>query len=84
VAFLFFYANVSYVENPLPMQIQSNWYYTRLGDLACLPCESRKFFRFIEEEFRLPGLGKMSITTSNDLNEETLDALNKQVNLFGY
>jgi len=50
------------------------------GDLAYLSCESRKFFRSIEEEFGLPGFGKMSITASNDLNEETLDALNKQVN----
>lgn len=49
------------------------------GDLAYLSCESRKFFRCIEEEFGLPGFGKMSITASNDLNEETLDALNKQV-----
>ncbi|RHN54010.1 putative nicotinate phosphoribosyltransferase [Medicago truncatula] len=48
------------------------------GDLAYLSCESRKFFRCIEEEFGLPGFGKMSITASNDLNEETLDALNKQ------
>lgn len=28
----------------------------------------------------MPGFGKMTITASNDLNEETLDALNKQVN----
>lgn len=27
----------------------------------------------------MPGFGKMTITASNDLNEETLDALNKQV-----
>jgi nicotinate phosphoribosyltransferase len=27
----------------------------------------------------VPGFGKMGITASNDLNEETLDALNKQV-----
>ncbi|WJX60729.1 Nicotinate phosphoribosyltransferase 2 [Trifolium repens] len=48
------------------------------GDLAYLSCESRKFFCSIEKEFELPGFGKMSITASNDLNEETLDALNKQ------
>ncbi|KAI4386679.1 hypothetical protein MLD38_004591 [Melastoma candidum] len=48
------------------------------GDLAYLSCESRKFFQSIEEEFRIPGFGKMNITASNDLNEETLDALNKQ------
>jgi nicotinic acid phosphoribosyltransferase len=49
------------------------------GDLAYLSCEARKFFRAIEKEFGVPGFGKMSITASNDLNEETLDALNKQV-----
>ncbi|CAL5324643.1 nicotinate phosphoribosyltransferase 2-like [Camellia sinensis] len=48
------------------------------GDLAYLSCESRKFFRTIEKEFRVPDFGKMGITASNDLNEETLDALNKQ------
>ncbi|KAM7507109.1 hypothetical protein LguiA_017562 [Lonicera macranthoides] len=48
------------------------------GDLAYLSCESRKFFRVIEKEFNAPGFGKMNITASNDLNEETLDALNKQ------
>ncbi|TKY70586.1 Nicotinate phosphoribosyltransferase 2 [Spatholobus suberectus] len=48
------------------------------GDLAYLSCEVRKLFCSIEKEFGLPGFGKMSITASNDLNEETLDALNKQ------
>ncbi|KAJ1381235.1 Nicotinate phosphoribosyltransferase pncB-type [Sesbania bispinosa] len=48
------------------------------GDLAYLSCEVRKFFCSIEKEFALPGFGKMTITASNDLNEETLDALNKQ------
>ncbi|CAN1813467.1 Nicotinate phosphoribosyltransferase 2 [Linum perenne] len=48
------------------------------GDLAYLSCESRKFFQTIEKEFGVPGFGKMNITASNDLNEETLDALNKQ------
>ncbi|CAJ1929579.1 unnamed protein product [Sphenostylis stenocarpa] len=48
------------------------------GDLAYLSCEIRKLFCSIEKEFGLPGFGKMSITASNDLNEETLDALNKQ------
>ncbi|KAJ9177270.1 hypothetical protein P3X46_012506 [Hevea brasiliensis] len=46
------------------------------GDLAYLSCE----------EFGVPGFGKMSIIASNDLNEETLDALNKQgreVDAFG-
>lgn len=49
------------------------------GDLAYLSCETRKFFRTIEKEFEVPDFGNMSITASNDLNEETLDALNKQV-----
>ncbi|KAL2522557.1 Nicotinate phosphoribosyltransferase 1 [Forsythia ovata] len=48
------------------------------GDLAYLSCEARKFFQAIEKEFGVPDFGKTSITASNDLNEETLDALNKQ------
>ncbi|OIW09714.1 hypothetical protein TanjilG_21240 [Lupinus angustifolius] len=56
------------------------------GDLAYLSCEARKFFCSIEKEFGVPDFGKMTITASNDLNEETLDALNKQghqVDAFG-
>nr|GEX74965.1 nicotinate phosphoribosyltransferase 2-like [Tanacetum cinerariifolium] len=56
------------------------------GDLAYLSCESRKFFQTIEREFGVAGFGKTGITASNDLNEETLDALNKQgheVDAFG-
>ncbi|KAL2504923.1 Nicotinate phosphoribosyltransferase 1 [Abeliophyllum distichum] len=56
------------------------------GDLAYLSCETRKFFQAIEKEFRVPDFGNMSITASNDLNEETIDALNKQgheVDAFG-
>nr|GMC57843.1 nicotinate phosphoribosyltransferase 2-like [Ipomoea batatas] len=56
------------------------------GDLAYQSCEARKFFCAIEKEFGVPGFGKMSITASNNLNEETLDALNKQgheVDAFG-
>ncbi|EEF38807.1 nicotinate phosphoribosyltransferase 1 [Ricinus communis] len=56
------------------------------GDLAYLSSEVRKFFCAIEKEFGVPGFGKTSITASNDLNEETLDALNKQgheVDAFG-
>ncbi|KAJ8642496.1 hypothetical protein MRB53_004244 [Persea americana] len=56
------------------------------GDLAYLSIESRKFFCAIEKEFGVIGFGKMTITASNDLNEETLDALNKQgheVDAFG-
>ncbi|KAJ6740341.1 NICOTINATE PHOSPHORIBOSYLTRANSFERASE [Salix purpurea] len=48
------------------------------GDLAYLSCEARKFFSAVEKEFGVPGFGKTGITASNDLNEETLDALNKQ------
>ncbi|KAL3525682.1 hypothetical protein ACH5RR_014054 [Cinchona calisaya] len=48
------------------------------GDLAYLSCEARKFFHSIEKEFGVPDFGRTSITASNDLNEETLDALNKQ------
>lgn len=51
------------------------------GDLAYLSCQARKFFNTIEEEFKVPGFGKSGITASNDLNEETLDALNKQVTI---
>ncbi|WVZ61191.1 hypothetical protein U9M48_011102 [Paspalum notatum var. saurae] len=56
------------------------------GDLAYLSVETRKFFHAIEKEFGVVGFGKMTITASNDLNEETIDALNKQgheVDAFG-
>lgn len=56
------------------------------GDLAYLSIEARKFFQAIEKEFGVPGFGDMIITASNDLNEETLDALKKQgheVDCFG-
>ncbi|KAL3646297.1 Nicotinate phosphoribosyltransferase 2 [Castilleja foliolosa] len=56
------------------------------GDLAYLSCESRKFFQAVEMEYGVPNFGRTSITASNDLNEETLDALNKQgheVDAFG-
>ncbi|XP_020088781.1 nicotinate phosphoribosyltransferase 2-like [Ananas comosus] len=56
------------------------------GDLAYLSTEARKFFQSIEEEFDVFDFGKMNITASNDLNEETIDALNKQgheVDAFG-
>jgi nicotinate phosphoribosyltransferase len=49
------------------------------GDLAYLSIEARKVFHAIEKEFNIPGFWKMIITASNDLNEETIDALNKQV-----
>nr|ABR16460.1 unknown [Picea sitchensis] len=56
------------------------------GDLAYLSTQAREFFRGIEKEFGVPDFGKMPITASNDINEETLDALNKQgheVDAFG-
>lgn len=49
------------------------------GDLAYLSLEARNFFHAIEKEFNVADFGKMTVTASNDLNEETLDALNKQV-----
>lgn len=51
------------------------------GDLAYLSTEARKFFCAIERDLKVPDFGKMIITASNDLNEETVDALNKQVNI---
>lgn len=56
------------------------------GDLSYLSVETRRFFKTIEEELNIPGFGKLVITASNDINEETLDALNKQgheVDAFG-
>ena len=50
------------------------------GDLAYLSIKARKFFHAVEKEFGLPGFSRTAITASNDLNEETLDHLNKQVN----
>lgn len=52
------------------------------GDLAYQSSEARKIFCTIEKEFGVTGFGMMNITASNDLNEETLDALNKQVMIF--
>ncbi|OAY80130.1 Nicotinate phosphoribosyltransferase 2 [Ananas comosus] len=48
------------------------------GDLAYLSIVAREFFHAVEKEFGVPDFGKMTITASNDLNEETIDALNKQ------
>ncbi|KAL5649826.1 hypothetical protein ACJX0J_040635, partial [Zea mays] len=56
------------------------------GDLAYLSIEARKVFSAVEKEYNVPGFAKMLITASNDLNEETIDALNKQgheVDAFG-
>ncbi|KAI5069348.1 hypothetical protein GOP47_0015649 [Adiantum capillus-veneris] len=48
------------------------------GDLAYLSKQCRKIFSVIEKEFTVPGFGNLTITASNDINEETLEALNKQ------
>lgn len=48
------------------------------GDLAYLSKQARKFFGMVEKEFGVLGFGRLVITASNDINEETLDALNKQ------
>ncbi|KAH7434963.1 hypothetical protein KP509_06G042600 [Ceratopteris richardii] len=48
------------------------------GDLAYLSKECRKIFTIIEKEFNIPGFHSLVITVSNDINEATLEALNKQ------
>lgn len=48
------------------------------GDLAYLSKQARKIFSIIEKEFGVPGFRNLVITASNDINEETLEALNKQ------
>ncbi|OAE27745.1 hypothetical protein AXG93_4193s1460 [Marchantia polymorpha subsp. ruderalis] len=48
------------------------------GDLSYFSVQTRKFFKVIEKEFGVEGFGNMIITASNDINEDTLDALNKQ------
>jgi len=56
------------------------------GDLSYFSIEARRFFQAVEKEFRVEGFGKLVIVASNDINEETLDALNKQgheVDAFG-
>ncbi|KAH8952757.1 hypothetical protein BDL97_09G101000 [Sphagnum fallax] len=56
------------------------------GDLSYFSIETRKFFHLVEKEFGVAGFGKLVIVASNDINEATLDALNKQgheVDAFG-
>ncbi|CAK9233591.1 unnamed protein product [Sphagnum jensenii] len=56
------------------------------GDLSYFSIETRKFFHLVEKEFHVVGFGKLTIVASNDINEATLDALNKQgheVDTFG-
>jgi nicotinate phosphoribosyltransferase len=48
------------------------------GDLSCFSIEIRRFFRAVEKEFNVPRFEKLVIVASNDINKETLDALNKQ------
>ncbi|KAH7444062.1 hypothetical protein KP509_02G062400 [Ceratopteris richardii] len=48
------------------------------GDLAYLSNETRKFFCIVEDEFAVTGFKELIITASNDIKEETIDALNKQ------
>lgn len=48
------------------------------GDLSYFSIETRRIFRIIEEEFNVSGFGKLVIVASSDINEGTLDALNKQ------
>lgn len=48
------------------------------GDLAYLSQQARHFFRLVATEFGVDWLEHAIITASNDINEETLEALNKQ------
>lgn len=48
------------------------------GDLCYLSQRCRAFFKNIAKEFNVPGFEKLIITASNDINEATLSALNKQ------
>ncbi|EFJ35203.1 hypothetical protein SELMODRAFT_166073 [Selaginella moellendorffii] len=48
------------------------------GDLSYFSIQARKFFCTVENELGVPSFGKMTIIASNDINEDTLDALNKQ------
>ncbi|KAF5762387.1 putative nicotinate phosphoribosyltransferase [Helianthus annuus] len=56
------------------------------GNLAYLSCEAMNFFHITEKEFHSTRFGKINVNASNNLNEETLDALNKhghEVDSFG-
>lgn len=48
------------------------------GDLAYQSKEARALFRGVEAAFHVPGFGAVGVTASNDINESTLEALNKQ------
>lgn len=48
------------------------------GDLAYLSQETRNFFRLVAQHLDFPACERFVITASNDINEETLEALNKQ------
>ncbi|XP_024515334.1 nicotinate phosphoribosyltransferase 2 [Selaginella moellendorffii] len=56
------------------------------GDLSYLSKQARAFFRSVEEELNISGFGNTTIIASNDINEDTIDALTKQadeINGFG-
>eukprot|EP00271_Cylindrocystis_brebissonii_P007368 TRINITY_DN20765_c0_g1_i1.p1 TRINITY_DN20765_c0_g1~~TRINITY_DN20765_c0_g1_i1.p1 ORF type:complete len:576 (-),score=118.19 TRINITY_DN20765_c0_g1_i1:897-2624(-) len=48
------------------------------GDLAYLSVRARDFLALVGTEFGIPEFKSFIITASNDINEETLDSLNKQ------
>eukprot|EP00850_Spirogloea_muscicola_P014848 SM000109S14162 [mRNA] locus=s109:295515:299292:+ [translate_table: standard] len=48
------------------------------GDLAYQSQQTRAFFHAASAAFSDPALASCTITASNDINEDTLDALNKQ------
>jgi len=48
------------------------------GDLAYLSREARKIFKSASQKFEIPYFSDFTIVASNDLNEETILALNRQ------
>lgn len=56
------------------------------GDLAYLSKEARRMFRAASERLNIPEFANLKIAASNDINEETLHALNQQgheIDIFG-
>lgn len=51
------------------------------GDLAYLSTETRKLFHEIAKKVNIDYFEKLSIVASNDLNEDTINSLNRQVSL---
>ena len=68
---------------PFPLENRYRALGIRLdsGDLAYLSKETRKIFTIVEKEFGAVGFTHVMVIASNDLNEETIEALNKQVNI---